>query len=213
MTTHTWIDDLLSTLGTRRIRAWSPPSDTDLACLATILGGELPDEYRYFLQRYGGVMLGDEDSLVKAPLGEPCPWGSLVSPEMFYPLLRIDPYSIEEQQRTYLARLPRGVLPIADDPGGNQVCLDVAGAFPGTVWFWDHEQRWFRDHFTGSFEEASSKLEAAGIDARRFSVHDIIRAWARLHANEFDRPSDYMGMYRLAPTFGDFLRSLQKVPT
>ncbi len=213
MSVHKWIDDLLDTLGIRRLRAWSPPSDADLARLTTTLGGELSDEYKYFLSLFGGVLLGDEDHVVKAPVGEPCPWGNLVTPEIFYPLLHGDPYSIEDQHQTYLGRLPRGVLPIADDPGGNQFCLDVAGAFPGTVWFWDHEQRWFRGRFLGSLEDASKELAAAGSDSRRYSVHDIIRGWARLHENSFDRPADYMGMYRIAPSFADFLRSLQKVPT
>ena len=104
------------------------------------------------------------------------------------------------------------MIPIAYDAGGNQECLDVAGAFPGSVWFWDHEQRWFRESFSGSFEDAAREVAALGVDMRRLSVHDIIRAWARLHADRFDRPADYMGMYRMAPTFGDFLRSLQRVP-
>ncbi len=34
------VDDLLDTLGTRRLRGWSPPSEADLARLATALGGE-----------------------------------------------------------------------------------------------------------------------------------------------------------------------------
>lgn len=212
MSAYEWIDERLATLGTRRLRAWSPPSDADLARLAAALGGEPPDEYRYFLTRFGGVLLGQEDFGVKAPVREPCPWGSLVTPEIFYPLIPADPYSIEAQHQTYVGRIPLGVLPFADDPGGNQFCIDVAGAFPGSVWFWDHEQRWFRDHFSGSLEDASQELAAAGIDSRRFSVHDIVRAWARLHEGGFDRPADYMGMYRMAPTFADFLRSLQKVP-
>ena len=105
-------------------------------------------------------------------------------------------------------RIPEGVLPIAHDAGGNLVCLDVAGKFPGSVWFWDHEQRWF----TSNLQEASEELEAAGLHTRRFSAHDIIREWARRHAESFDRPPDYMGMYRMAPSFADFLRSLYRIP-
>lgn len=109
---------------------------------------------------------------------------------------------------TYRGRIPDGVLPIADDAGGNQVCLAVAGEFPGSVWFWDHEQRWF----TSNLQEAAEELDAAGLNTRRLSVHDIIRAWARRHAENFDRPPDYMGMYRIAPSFADFLRALHQIP-
>jgi len=72
-------------------------------------------------------------------------------------------YDLEEQFETYRGRIPSGVLPIADDPGGNQTCLDVAGAFPGTVWFWDHEQRWFKR----DLEQASRELVAEGTDGQR----------------------------------------------
>jgi hypothetical protein len=99
------------------------------------------------------------------------------------------------------------VLAISRDAGGNEVCLDIAGRFPGSVWFWDHEQRWFK----GNLQDAADELKAAGENTRTMSVHDIVRGWARLHADELDRPADYMGMYRMAPSFAEFLRSLHQV--
>jgi hypothetical protein len=36
-------------------------------------------------------------------------------------------------------RVPRGVLPIADDPFGNLICLDGRNGRDGPVLFWDHE--------------------------------------------------------------------------
>ena len=110
--------------------------------------------------------------------------------------------------QAYEGRVPAGVISIVPDAGGNQVCLDVAGEFPGSVWFWDHEQRWF----TSNLQDAADELEAAGIPTRRLSVHGIVREWARRHAETFDRPPDYMGMYRMAPSFADFLRSLYRIP-
>jgi hypothetical protein len=65
---------------------------------------------------------------------------------------------------------------------------------------------------TGSLKVAAQELEARGADGRRISVNDILRGWARLHADRFDRPADYMGMYRIAPTFAAFLRGLRLVP-
>ena len=36
-------------------------------------------------------------------------------------------------------RVPAGVLPIADDPCGNLICLDGRDGRDGPVYFWDHE--------------------------------------------------------------------------
>ena len=36
---------------------------------------------------------------------------------------------------TFEDRVPQGMLPFADDPGGNLYLLDEVGS----VWFWDHE--------------------------------------------------------------------------
>jgi len=37
-------------------------------------------------------------------------------------------------------RMPVDLLPIACDPGGNQICLGYQGDNLGKVFFWDHEQ-------------------------------------------------------------------------
>lgn len=209
MTTLNWIDDLVERLGVRRLGDPSVrPSEAELLRLEGELGAPLPLEYRYFLERYGACILGDEDFKVVVPIAEAGPWGQRTRPEYFYPLLRDDPDDLYQKLRTYAGRLPAGVLAIVPDAGGNQVCLDVAGAFPGSVWFWDHEQRWFKENL----DKAAEELEQQGVATRRSSAHDIIRGWARLHQDRWDRPADYMGMYRIAPSFAEFLRALQRVP-
>jgi cell wall assembly regulator SMI1 len=37
------------------------------------------------------------------------------------------------------SRIPEGVLPVADDPGGNLVCIDGRDGGDGPVLLWDHE--------------------------------------------------------------------------
>jgi cell wall assembly regulator SMI1 len=37
------------------------------------------------------------------------------------------------------SRIPAGVLPIADDPFGNHICIDGRDGRDGPVLFWDHE--------------------------------------------------------------------------
>ena len=41
--------------------------------------------------------------------------------------------------RTFRQRIPQDVLPIAEDPFGNLVCLAVKGKNRGKIYFWDHE--------------------------------------------------------------------------
>ena len=205
-----WIDETVSKLGFRD-KGRPAPSIALLDRLAAVAGGELPDEFRQYVARYGAGFVGDGEERVVAPVSEPSPWGEQVA---FSTTHALHGDELINTQATYKGRIPDGVIAFACDAGGNELCLDVAGRFPGSVWFWDHEQRWFREFFSGSFEDAAREVAAVapGVDVRRLSVHDIIRAWARLHADRFDRPPDYMGMYRIAPTFADFLRSLHRVP-
>ena len=153
-------------------------------------------------------MLGNDDSFPVAPLAEQSPWGEQTRPESFYGLDESSGYSIFKALSTFATRLPAGVLPICRDAGGNQICLDVGGVFPGTVFFWDHEQRWF----DRSWKDIAATLEASGVDTRRMSPHDIIRHWSRNNGIMYDRPPEYMGMYRMSPSFEQFLRSLRQEP-
>ena len=42
-------------------------------------------------------------------------------------------YKIDEK------RLPTHILPVANDPGGNLICISCGGSDNGYVYFWDHE--------------------------------------------------------------------------
>ncbi len=37
-------------------------------------------------------------------------------------------------------RIPEEFIPIADDPGGNLICLGIKGTYYENIYFWDHEQ-------------------------------------------------------------------------
>ncbi len=208
MTNFPWIKQTVDELQFRYLWPCVIPNVADWQRLEKHTGGSLPPAFVFFVNNYGGAILGCEDWKVEAPIIEPCPLGNGVDIEMIYPLQAEHRYSIEAKQVPYVGRIPHGVVVFSDDAGGNQVCLDVCGEFPGSVWFWDHEQRWF----TGNLQDASEEIEAQGIDANTLSVHGIIREWARLHPEKCDRPADYMGMYRIAPSFEAFLKGLIKVP-
>ncbi|MEG3895990.1 MULTISPECIES: SMI1/KNR4 family protein [unclassified Microcoleus] len=36
-------------------------------------------------------------------------------------------------------RIPSNLIPIANDPGGNLICLSIDGSDLGNVYFWDHD--------------------------------------------------------------------------
>lgn len=40
----------------------------------------------------------------------------------------------------YEGRMPEEFIPIADDPGGNLICLGIKGTYYENIYFWDHEQ-------------------------------------------------------------------------
>lgn len=136
------LDRLADELGFRRsVRdLWTPPSDDDFRRIAANIGAPLPLEYQAFLRRYGGGIFGDDEFKMVVPLQARCPWGDTVRPEYFYALTKGLEGGLEYQWETLKNRLPVGSLPIVSDAGGNQLCLDVAGSAPGSVWFWDHEQ-------------------------------------------------------------------------
>ncbi|MGY0692379.1 SMI1/KNR4 family protein [Virgibacillus sp. FSP13] len=48
--------------------------------------------------------------------------------------------NLEDYIDIYEFRLPYGFIPIADDPGGNAVCLGTIDPYYEKIYFWDHEQ-------------------------------------------------------------------------
>jgi len=98
------------------------------------LGVVLPEDYRRFLATVNGgrpkprnfdAANGDDGSLV----------------HFFFTLDPDAPhYQLTRKIETYTGRVPDRLLPIGCDDFGNLVLLDVGGAKPGAVYFWDHER-------------------------------------------------------------------------
>ena len=52
----------------------------------------------------------------------------------------LEPYSdICMIYEDYQGRMPAGLVPIADPDFGNQICMSLAKATYGKIYFWDHE--------------------------------------------------------------------------
>jgi hypothetical protein len=58
----------------------------------------------------------------------------------FFGVMMSGSYDIAKNYKMYKGRMPVGLLPIANDPGGNIICLSTAGDDKGSVYFWDHEE-------------------------------------------------------------------------
>ncbi len=47
--------------------------------------------------------------------------------------------NLEEYADSLAGRLPKGFVPIGDDPGGNLLCIGTEDEYRGKIYFWDHE--------------------------------------------------------------------------
>jgi hypothetical protein len=60
-------------------------------------------------------------------------------------------YDIIITYDVYKGRMPEELIPIADDPGGNVICLAIKGENTGKIYFWYHED----EGETPSYENVS----------------------------------------------------------
>lgn len=114
----------------------SGASEALLQQLESELGTQLPGDYRCFLAETNGgrpapsrfamqTSTGSNESVVD--------WFLTLDPKE-------DLYTVLEYRNMYSDRIPEGLLPIACDPFGNLLLLDLGGKVRGSVYFWDHEQ-------------------------------------------------------------------------
>src|SRR6266446_530172 len=92
----------------------------DIESIQRRLNCTLPDDYVDFLVDYGcfafkyyvGFPILDPRSLRKRGLLN-----------VFFGFLPNDPYDLIHNHETYKGRMPSDLIPIANDPGGNILCL------------------------------------------------------------------------------------------
>lgn len=206
MTNVQWLDTLITRMGMLPSPApVGQPSSRDFDRLSYELKHDLPIDYVHFAVRCNGCRLGDPDHTALADVADLGPAPSFFLPEYFYSVSEKSRDCVLREMRVYKTRIPAGVMPIVGDGLGNQLCLDVSGIYPGSVWLWDHEQSWF----PVSMSDAHDEIRRSGFACK--DQHDVIRQWARMHRDEFDRHPDYMGMYRMADTFKGFCEALRRV--
>lgn len=98
-----------------------------------LIGASLPVDYRQFLNDHNGGKPSPSDFNISEEEGE----GSI---HHFYGLHDGPNYAnLEASFKVYRERMPSTMIPIADDSGGNSICLGISGDDFGRIFFWDHE--------------------------------------------------------------------------
>jgi cell wall assembly regulator SMI1 len=110
--------------------------EEDLTAVERQLGITLPSDYRRFLLTHnGGHPEPDTFPLSSFTEGD---FGVLNR----FLGIREGEYDdlVNYYTKVFRDRVPRNLLPIANDPGGNLICLSVSGPDRGKVYWWFHEE-------------------------------------------------------------------------
>lgn len=143
-----------------RQQGFQSPTQEEIKQIEEAISRSFPADYINFLINFGGSAFEgyvDFCFLDKYSHDE----RGLLS--VFFGVRPGDGYDLMRNYETYRERIPPNFLPIADDPGGNLICLSIDGDDKGSVYFWDHNE-----------EEIPSDGEVAGYSnvyllARTFS--------------------------------------------
>jgi cell wall assembly regulator SMI1 len=107
-------------------------TEGDLESFEKKLGCRLPTEYRDFLLVHNGGKPDPSDFQLGIEEAD--------SLHHVYGLNTKNHSDIKNSFNCFKGRIPRQLLPIADDPFGNQICIGISGKHRGRVYFWDHEK-------------------------------------------------------------------------
>ena len=104
-----------------------------LEAFEDIVGAKLSNDYREFLIKHNGGKPTPSDFNISKKQGDD-------SIHHFYGLHDGPSYSkLDDTYETYFGRIPDSMIPIADDPAGNAICIGIKQKYKGQVLFWDHE--------------------------------------------------------------------------
>jgi cell wall assembly regulator SMI1 len=114
-------------------------SASELEAIEKKLGIHLPDQYRSFLLVHNG---GRPTPSIFRYRNEAGPYTDS-EVDWFLAIQSKDYNDFEtyyDRYKIHRIRMPTELVPIADDPGGNVICIVVDGPKLGAVYFWDHEE-------------------------------------------------------------------------
>lgn len=170
---------------------FQPLTAEDINQVETSVNAGLPEDYKEFLRQYGQIRFNESVGFkplrqeavypVNDETGETNPLfkGSQIS--LFFGKDEQRPASLLGKIGIYRERMPKSVIPIADDGLGNKICLGLGDENHGTIYWWDHENEWDEDDYED--ETGNPMPEAA----------------------------KYQNLYLLAQSFTDFVEGLYTV--
>jgi SMI1 / KNR4 family (SUKH-1) len=110
-------------------------NENKIAKAESRLGLSIPPAYRRFLMTHNGGHPDPSDFKMTTPRGR-----EVVSVRTFLGIdMPEETFGLDYVIETFKDRLPRGLFPVARDPGGNIIALATEGENAGKVYFWDHE--------------------------------------------------------------------------
>ena len=132
---------------------FDPVSPDEIKLFELRTGIKLPEPYvRFLLRTNGGMPLSDVFDVPG--------WGGQASVlSYFYGIHEGRSCSLELGLERAAEVLPDGFLPIADDAGGNLLCMGLKGRRAGRLYFWDHEDQ--LDDEGNSKKDMSNMYEVA----------------------------------------------------
>jgi hypothetical protein len=152
-----------------------PVPEEELGAIETDLGAPLPGDYRTFVQRYGFSTFGG--MALFQPLEGPRAYVS-----HFYGAKIAGHASLQTVIERYAGRMPDSVIPIADDGGGNQICLGIKGNELGKLYYWDHNNEWDEEDYLQDYgEPMPPEMKFQNLTLIAGSFEDFIRCLKVVH--------------------------------
>jgi cell wall assembly regulator SMI1 len=109
--------------------------EADIDEAEDLLDTAFPADYREFLLEYNGGRPKYDNFPIE---NNPSDTHGMIN--FFFYLKDEGAYNLLKWANRMRGRVPSELIPIAIDPGGNLICLAVAGNNQGKVYFWDHEE-------------------------------------------------------------------------
>ncbi len=110
-------------------------AENEIDQAATRLGIKLPADYRSFLLNQNGGKPSPNEFQMQ--ISSPNNKGILTR---LFGICKDDRYDLESVAKRYQGRVPKYLLAIGQDPGGNLICLAVSGVNANKIFFWEHEE-------------------------------------------------------------------------
>jgi cell wall assembly regulator SMI1 len=132
-------------------------TDVEIVRFEHSLGITLPADYRSFLQRCNGGYAG----------GSVWDFDNGIGVHHIAGFREEKHFSLPWRCNSLREFLPPDVIPIADDPFGNAICLGIRSQGFGKIFFWDHESAndelaRVADSFTQFVERLRSRNQEKG---------------------------------------------------